>query len=88
MAKPVLEPAAAKFLEALPSKFQGQVTRRIAALEINPHPRGADKMWGMHGSLKEEAYRIKQGPYRILYAIRAGTVVVLVVDDRKDVYKR
>lgn len=81
-----ITPAAAKELDALPRKKERQaVVDRILALAREPRPVGCVKLSG-EGSL----YRIRQGPYRIVYAIEDDRLVVIVirVANRKEVYRK
>ena len=57
--------------------------KRIAALAVAPRPPGCEKLTG------QERYRIRQGTYRIIYAIRDDelTVWVVKIGQRKDVYR-
>ena len=56
---------------------------RIEALAEDPRPPGCKKLSG------SERYRIRQGPYRIVYAIEDNQLIVYVVKigDRKSVYR-
>ena len=78
-----IKPSAAKELERLPRKDRRRIAQRISALADDPRPPGCEKLTG------DEAYRIRQGNYRILYTIADDRLVVLVitVGDRKDVYR-
>lgn len=60
-----------------------RVIPRIKALGIEPRPPGCQKLSG------GEKYRVRQGRYRILYAIEDQELVVMVVRvaHRKDVYR-
>jgi mRNA interferase RelE/StbE len=76
--------SAAKELRAIPNKRDRQrMVNRIQKLEYDPTPRGSQKLSG------KERYRIRQGQYRIVYAIEAKQLVVYVVKigHRKDVYR-
>jgi mRNA interferase RelE/StbE len=78
--------AAAKELDALPRKKDRQaVASRILGLAEEPRPPGCVKLAG-----DEELYRIRQGPYRIVYAIEDDRLIVIVirVADRKEVYRK
>lgn len=67
--------AAAKELDALPRKKDRQaVVDRILALAEEPRPPGCVKLSGL-----EELYRVRQGPYRIVYAIEDDRLVVIVI---------
>jgi mRNA interferase RelE/StbE len=75
--------SAAKELEALPARIRRQVVQRIQALAAEPRPSGCEKLTG------EELYRIRQGPYRVVYSITDTDLIVLVirVAHRRDVYR-
>jgi len=80
----LIKASAAKELKAVPNKKDRQrVVKRIQGLEENPRPRGSHKLSG------RERYRIRQGPYRIVYSIEADELVVYLVKvgHRKDVYR-
>lgn len=79
-----IKQSAAKELEAIPRKSDRQrIVARITALADNPRPTGCKKLSGF------ERYRIRQGAYRIVYAIEDDRLVVYVVKiaDRKSVYR-
>jgi mRNA interferase RelE/StbE len=76
--------AAAKEIDALPrAKDRQAVVKRIVSLGETPRPSGCVKLSGV-----ENLYRVRQGPYRIVYTIEEDCLVVIVirVADRKDVY--
>lgn len=76
--------AAAKELDALPrQKDRRAVVDRILALADEPRPPGCVKLSGVVA-----LYRVRQGPYRIVYSIEDEELVVIVirVADRKEVY--
>lgn len=78
--------AAAKELDALPRKKDRQaVVSRILALAEEPRPPGCAKLSGV-----EDLYRVRQGPYRIVYTIEDDPLIVVVIRiaDRKKVYRR
>ena len=77
--------AAAKELDALPRKKDRQaVVSRILGLAKTPRPPGCVKLSGL-----EELYRVRQGPYRIVYTVEDDRLVVIVirVADRKEAYR-
>jgi len=79
-----IKTSAAKELEAISRKADRQrIVARIKALADNPRPAGCKKLSG------SERYRIRQGPYRIVYAIEEQQLIVYVVKigDRKSVYR-
>lgn len=75
--------SAAKELRKIKSQTDRQrIIERIASLADNPRPSGCQKLLG------HEAYRIRQGVYRILYTIEDDVLIVTVikVGHRRDVY--
>ncbi|MYC27775.1 MAG: type II toxin-antitoxin system RelE/ParE family toxin [Nitrospira sp. SB0662_bin_26] len=79
-----IKQSAAKELESISRKADRQrIVARITALADNPRPTGCKKLSGF------ERYRIRQGSYRIVYAIEDDRLVVYVVKiaDRKSVYR-
>lgn len=75
--------SAQKELEQIPKIYLGPITELIASLAKNPRPYGTEKLsW-------EEKYRIRKGPYRIVYSIHALELIVWVVKiaHRKEVYR-
>jgi mRNA interferase RelE/StbE len=80
-------PAAGAFLDRLPpGKLRRQITKEARALAINARPRGCKKLRGITAGA-DPVWRIRSGDYRILYVIRPTEVIVIDIDDRKDVYK-
>jgi mRNA interferase RelE/StbE len=79
-----IKPSAAKELEAIGNrKDRRRIVARIQSLADDPRPPGCQKLSGA------EKYRIRQGSYRIVYAIKDDRLVVLVVKvgHRKKVYR-
>ncbi len=76
--------SAEKEISALPLAVRRRVVDRIAVLADDPRPPGCRKLSG------RDAYRIRQGAYRIVYTVDDGEVVVEVVRvaHRSDVYRR
>jgi len=74
---------AAKQLRKLPSTTRRALAGVIDALAGDPRPRGCKKLKGRH------EYRIRANNFRILYTVDDGMlkVLVLVVADRKEVYR-
>jgi mRNA interferase RelE/StbE len=80
----LIKPSAVKDIEAIPLKRDRQrVVERISKLAENPRPSGSEKISG------QEKFRVRQGRYRILYAIEDQDLLVQVVKvgHRKDVYR-
>ena len=78
-----IKKSAVKELEAIPARDLSRIIERIESLADDPRPEGSCKLSG------EEKYRIRQGNYRILYAIEDDLLVVYVVKvaHRKDIYR-
>ncbi|HOL16974.1 MAG TPA: type II toxin-antitoxin system RelE/ParE family toxin [Bacillota bacterium] len=72
-----------KELAVIPKKELRTVLQRIKALAEDPRPPGCEKLTGT------ENYRIRQGRYRIVYAIedRELTVIIYKIAHRKNVYR-
>lgn len=84
--KVLIKKSAAKELESIAGKKDRmRIAARISALADNPRPPGVEKLSGTN-----EKYRVRQGPYRIVYEIQDEVLVVYVVRiaDRKDVYRK
>ena len=79
----LIKPSAARELEALPRKDRIRVVDRIRVLENDPRPPGCEKLSG-YGQ-----YRVRQGNYRVVYAIddAASSVVIVKIGHRRDVYR-
>lgn len=78
-----IKPTAVKEIEAIPSKTdRKKIINCIQTLADDPRPPGSKKLTG------REQYRVRQGWYRIVYAVNDQeiTVFVVKVGHRKDVY--
>jgi mRNA interferase RelE/StbE len=71
-------------IRKLPRSDQIRVVRVIQALSTDPRPPGCRKLSG-----QGDAFRVRIGRYRVLYAVEDRRVVVIVlrVGDRKDIYR-
>jgi len=76
-------PSIAKDLRGLPKSDVRRILRRTETLREDPRPPAAVKLMG------QERYRIRQGDYRIIYAINDALIVITVVKigHRRDVYR-
>ena len=82
--KVLIKPSAVKEIEAIPQKkVRQQIIRRIQHLAEDPRPPGSKKLSG------HDRYRIRQGVYRIVYAVEDNKLVIYVIKigHRKDVYR-
>ena len=79
--KTIFKQSVAKDLRRIPKKDVSRILKRIEALAVGPRPPGAEKLSG------QEKYRIRQGVYRIIYAIVDEELIVMVVKvgHRRDV---
>lgn len=79
----LIKPSAAKELEALPTKDRKRVAVKIQRLSSEPRPPGTEKLSG------QEKYRLRQGDYRVLYAVDddEAAVVIVKIGHRRDVYR-
>ena len=61
-----------------------RVVRAIQALAQTPFPAGCRKLTGY-----DDVFRIRVGPYRVLYSVNAGALIVIVLKagHRKNVYR-
>lgn len=78
-----IKPSAAKELEGLPINDRRRIVERVTALAKEPRPAGCEKLSGL------DKYRIRQGRYRVLYAIddAARSITVVKIGHRRDVYR-
>ena len=77
--------SAAKALKTLPKGARARIAVAISALADDPRPHGHKTLDG-----KKKLYRIRVGAYRVVYQVRDGELIVLIirVGDRKEVYRR
>ena len=79
-----IKPSAVREIEGIAEKKQRQqLIAKIGALSDDPRPPGCEKLTG------REQYRVRQGVYRIVYAIEDDRLVVYVVKvgHRRSVYR-
>ena len=71
-------------LKKLPVDDQARVARALRALATDPFSHRCRKLAGHDG-----VFRIRIGPHRVLYSVRADALVVVVlkIGHRKDVYR-
>ena len=80
----LIKRSAAKEIEAISRKKDRQrIVRKIRQLAEDPRPPACQKLSG------RDRYRIRQGPYRIVYSIEDDRLIVYVVKigHRSDVYR-
>ena len=79
-----VKPSVAKDLRGIPKVDVKRILSRMQALRDDPRSPGCEKLAG-----NSELYRVRQGVYRIVYAILETQVVVEVikVGHRSEVYR-
>ena len=80
----LIKRSAVKEIKAISTKAdRRRIVGKIQALADDPRPPGCQKLSG------RERYRVRQGNYRIVYAIEEERLIVYVVKvgHRKDVYR-
>jgi len=82
MATVALTPGAAEQFANLPRGIQPRINQVILRLEDWPDVSGAKPLKGeLAGN-----FRIRTGDYRVVFRVKAQTVIVWRIGDRKDVY--
>jgi mRNA interferase RelE/StbE len=78
-----LAKSAERELRELPKADRRRIVQRIKELAKTPRPAGSQKLSG------QECYRVRQGDYRIVYAVDdAGrTVNIVKIGHRREVYR-
>ena len=79
----IFDSGALREFDKLPKASQARLGEVINGLSIDPRPQGSVKMAGAN------AYRIRAGDYRAVYAVKDDRLIVLVVKvgHRKEVYE-
>jgi mRNA interferase RelE/StbE len=72
-----------KDFQSIPDKDLKKILNRIESLSSNPRLPGSHKLSG------QERYRLRQGPYRIVFSIQDEelTVWVVKVGHRREIYR-
>jgi mRNA interferase RelE/StbE len=81
--KVFLRKSAADELGRIPKKDLSRIVERIRSLKLDPRPRGCEKLSAL------ERYRVRQGDYRIVYAVDDDerTVDIVKIGHRREVYR-
>ena len=76
--------SAADELGRIPKKDLVRIIERLRSLQNEPRPQGCEKLSAL------DRYRVRQGDYRIVYAVddQEKTVDIVKIGHRSDVYKR
>lgn len=75
--------SAERELRDLPGRDRLRLARRIQDLSQRPRPNGCEKLSG------QDAYRIRQGDYRIIYTVDDEQRVIQIykIGHRREVYR-
>ncbi len=75
--------SAERELRTIPQPDLGRIVKRIQGLVQDPHPAGHEKLSG------QDRYRVRQGDYRIVYAVddAAKAVEIVKIGHRREVYR-
>ncbi len=75
--------SAERELRALPKTDLKRVADRIQQLAYQPRPSGCEKLSGL------EAYRLRQGDYRVVYTVddERRVVEIIKIGHRREVYR-
>ena len=81
--KILIKKSAAGELFKIPRKDLEKIVRRVRDLEQNPRPFGCRKLSG------KDRYRLRQGDYRIVYAVDDSRRIVEVykIGNRREIYR-
>lgn len=79
-----IETSAVKALSRIQKNMQVKIAAEIKALATDPRPHGCLKMSG-----RTDAYRIRVGNYRVIYAINDTIRVIRIekIAHRREVYR-
>ncbi len=72
--KIVIERKAQKALAKIPNPYKTNIIKAIDSLTSNPFDVGSAKLKG-----SEDLWRIRTGPYRIIYQVKESELVILIV---------
>ncbi len=80
----VIKKSAERELRTIPKPDLRRMTERLRGLAQDPRPTGSEKLSG------HNRYRVRQGDYRIVYAVddETRTVQVVKVGHRREVYRK
>ena len=79
----LIKPSASKELGSITKTDLKRIVKCIQNLSGIPRPSGCEKLSG------EDRYRVRQGPYRIVYSIddKSREVLIVKVGHRREVYR-
>lgn len=71
----ILDRQPQKVLRKLPKDLLKRIDRALQVLSVNPRPAGCKKLSGY-----DNLYRIREGDWRISYAIEEDRLIVLILE--------
>lgn len=79
----VISKSVQKTLSKLPDRVASKLESSMLKLENGPRPFGYKKLKG------RDAYRIREGDYRIIYEVKDNILLVIILDvgNRKNIYE-
>jgi mRNA interferase RelE/StbE len=79
----LIKPSALKELDSIPKRDLKRIVERMRNLSEISRPPGCEELSG------QDRYRVRQGPYRIVYSIddKSHEVLVVKVGHRREVYR-
>jgi mRNA interferase RelE/StbE len=82
--KVLIRRSAADELGRIPKKDLRRIVERIGKFAVEPRPEGCEKLSG------QDRFRVRQGDYRIVYAIDddVRTVEIVKIGHRSEIYRR
>jgi len=80
----ITKKSAERELRATPKQDMRRIVARIQGLAQHPRPSGCEKL------SEHERYRVRQGDYRIVYAVddESRTVEIVKIGHRREVYRK
>ena len=81
--KILIKKSAAGELAKIPRKDLEKIVRRVRDMEQDPRPSGCRKLSG------KDKYRLRQGDYRIVYAVDDSQRIVEIykIGNRREIYR-
>ena len=80
----VTKKSAERELRAIPKQDMRRISARIQGLAQHPRPSGCEKL------SEHERYRVREGDYRIVYAVddELRTVEIVKIGHRREVFRK
>ena len=80
----ITKKSAERELRAIPKQDMRRIVARIQGLAQHPRPSGCERL------SEHERYRVRQGDYRIIYAVddESRTVEIVKIGHRREVYRK